>query len=95
MKKQTKRIIMTAMLATGLIFISAWNAAAGIGSRIRTGGLSDGDFQVNFEPVKTVFKTGESIRFKVKGSKTFYLYLFSIDSLQNRGYVLLPNLKQQ
>jgi hypothetical protein len=61
----------------------------------RSGDDSDGDFQVRFEPLKDVYQTGERIRFKIKANKTCYLYLFSIDEAQNRGYVLLPNVKQQ
>jgi hypothetical protein len=51
----------------------------------------EGNFQVSFEPLKPVYAVGERIQFKVKANRTFYLYLFSIDPVQNRGYVILPN----
>ncbi len=40
-------------------------------------GNSDGDFQVMFEPLKPTYNVGERIQFRVKGNKTFYLYLFN------------------
>ncbi len=62
---------------------------------VRSGDASsDRDFQVSFQPLKDVYQTGERIRFRIRGNKTFYLYLFSIDERQNRGYLLFPNVKQ-
>lgn len=83
------------MMAVALILITWGQSNAGIGMRDGGSVGRDGDFVVEFEPVKPVFNAGEPIRFKVMGNKTFYLYLFSIDEKANRGYVLLPNLRQQ
>jgi len=99
MKKSFQIMLMAAMvmLALTAYTITAFADVKAIG--VRTGGSSDnGDgkpLKVEFTPVKQVFKTGEAIRFKVKGSETFYLYLFSVDERHNKGYMILPNKKQQ
>jgi len=93
MRKRTKRIgLMVAMVLSLMMGSAEWSQAI----EVRSGsGNADGDFKVMFEPVKPVYKTGERIQFRVRGSKTFYLYLFSVDTRENRGYVLLPNALQQ
>ena len=40
---------------------------------------------------KISFNVGEPIRFEVKGNKTFFLYLFSINEKDNQGVRILPN----
>jgi len=94
MKKNGFQFILSAIAVVSMIFGMGTTSEAGIGFR-SANTATDGNFQINFEPIKSVFKVGEPIRFKVKGNKTFYLYLFSIDSASNRGAVLLPNVRQQ
>lgn len=93
MKQRTVKIGMVILMVLSVL---GWSSAAWAGIGIRGGESgSQGDFQVSFEPVKPVFNVGENIKFRVKGNKTFYLYLFSVDADRNEGYVLLPNIKQQ
>lgn len=99
MKKSFQMMLMAAMVMLTLT-ASTITAFAGVKTiGVRTGGSSrNGDgrpLNVEFTPVKQVFKTGEAIRFNVKGSETFYLYLFSVDERNNKGYMILPNKKQQ
>ncbi|RLC22235.1 MAG: hypothetical protein DRI57_00315 [Deltaproteobacteria bacterium] len=91
MKQNAVKIgLMVAMLLSLMVGNAEWSEALEVRS-----GNSYGDFQVMFEPLKPTYNVGEHIQFRIKGNKTFYLYLFSIDSRQNRGYVLLPNVLQQ
>ncbi|WP_020585250.1 DUF4384 domain-containing protein [Desulfobacter curvatus] len=98
--KKSFQIIFTAALVMLTLMPCSMTAFADVKAiGIRTvGGDSNGDgnpLKVEFTPVKQVFKAGEAIRFKVKGSETFYLYLFSVDEKNNKGYMILPNKKQQ
>jgi hypothetical protein len=96
MKKDMKKVLATVIGAMLVLVFCAGNVMADVKRlNVRSSAEEQGDFKVKFEPVKPVFKVGESIRFKVKGNKTFYLYLFSVDQKEKIGYVLLPNVKQQ
>lgn len=83
--------------------LKMWLLTIGVLSLVWTGSVLSGVVQaqdagqlaVNIEPVKEAFKVGERIRFRVWGNQTFYLYLFSIDSQADKGYVILPNKLQQ
>lgn len=57
---------------------------------IRVQGVKEG-LSVSLKANKNSFKVGETIRFTVKGNKTFFLYLFSIDKKANQGVLILPN----
>ena len=46
--------------------------------------------RVSLEPVKASFKVDEPIRFNVRGNKTFFLYLYSIDNETDEVTLLLP-----
>lgn len=94
MKKRKFQIILSTIAVIAMIFGMGTASEAGLSTR-PVSSNKDGDFQVDFKPVKQTFEVGERIRFKVKGNKTFYLYLFSIDTAANRGTVLLPNARQQ
>ena len=50
---------------------------------------------VSFEPIKSVYKVGEPIYFRVTANKSFFLYILNIKENSNRAYVLLPNELQQ
>lgn len=52
---------------------------------------SDSGLKVTFEPVKQSYQVDESVRFRIKGNQTFYLYLFSINKEKNRAALLIPN----
>lgn len=54
----------------------------------------DGNLAVSFTPTKTTVKVNEDVRFKVKGNKKFYLYLFSVGN-DGTGSLLLPNDQQK
>jgi len=89
MKQKAVRFGLAAAMVLSLVFGNVkWSGAL----ELRSG---QGDFRVTFEPLKSAYNVGERIQFRIKGNKTFYLYLFNIDSGQNRGYVLLPNVLQQ
>ncbi|MDE0206754.1 MAG: DUF4384 domain-containing protein [Candidatus Tectomicrobia bacterium] len=51
--------------------------------------------RVSLEPVKTSFKVDEPIRFNVRGNKTFFLYLYSIDNETDAVTLLLPTREGQ
>jgi hypothetical protein len=51
-------------------------------------------FKVDFEPTKKSYKAGEAIRFRIKGNRDFFLYLFSINREQNRAVLLIPGARQ-
>ena len=50
--------------------------------------------RVAFEPTQDSFKVGEPVRFHVRGNKTFYLYLFSIDD-DGDATLILPQKEGQ
>ena len=96
--KKSFQIIFTAALIMLILMPCTMTAFADVKAiGVRTGGSGGNDdgnpLKVEFIPVKQVFKTGEAIRFKVKGSETFYLYLFSVDEKNNKGYMILPQQK--
>ena len=51
--------------------------------------------RVALEPVKDSFKVNEPIRFKIRGNKTFYLYLFSVDDDTGDATLILPTKEGQ
>lgn len=53
------------------------------------------ELSVSFEAAKATYRTGEPIRFKVRGNQKFYLYLFSVNRRDNSSIMLLPNNKQK
>src|SRR6056297_1004208 len=52
---------------------------------------ADSGLKVSFEPVKQSFQVDESVRFRLRGNRSFYLYLFSINKEKNRAALLIPN----
>ena len=50
--------------------------------------------RVTLEPVQDSFKVNEPIRFHVRGNKTFYLYLFSVDD-KGDATMILPKREGQ
>ncbi|MEE9398026.1 MAG: DUF4384 domain-containing protein [Methylococcales bacterium] len=55
---------------------------------------SGSDLNVIFEPFKTNYRVQEPIRLRVKGNKTFFLYVYSIDDQSGEAVLLLPNRQQ-
>ncbi len=51
--------------------------------------------RVKLEPVKAAFKVDEPIRFHIRGNKTFFLYLYSIDEETDEVTLLIPTRKGQ
>ena len=60
--------------------------------RIETG--SSGGLKVSIRSVRSSYRKGEKIRLKVKGNKTFYLYLINVNPRSGRGVAILPNRYQ-
>ena len=56
---------------------------------------ADGDFKVYFQPVKAVYHVDEEIKFKIKGNRDFFLYLFSINTAEDRAVLLIPSYLQK
>ena len=52
---------------------------------------TDAPLKIEFEPLSPSFKVGESVRFRVKANKDFFLYLFSINREQGRAVLLIPS----
>lgn len=61
---------------------------------IRIGGSSGKTLKVTFNPIKTSFRVGEPIRFRVRGNQTFFLYVYTVDKDSGKAILLLPNPKQ-
>ena len=53
--------------------------------------VGDGELDFDIEPAKKSFKAGEPIRFRVKGNRSYFLYLFSIDEKNDEAVLILPN----
>ena len=51
--------------------------------------------RVKLEPVKASYKVDEPIRFHIRGNKTFFLYLYSVDKETDEVTLLLPNREGQ
>ena len=51
--------------------------------------------RVKLEPAKASFKVDEPIRFHIRGNKTFFLYLYSVDKETDEVTLLLPTRKGQ
>jgi hypothetical protein len=51
--------------------------------------------RVTLEPVQESFKVDEPIRFKIRGNKTFFLYLYNIDPETNEATLILPTKEGQ
>ena len=51
--------------------------------------------KVVLEPTKDAFNVDEPIRFKVRGNKEFFLYLFSIDGEADQATLILPSKEGQ
>ena len=49
---------------------------------------------VTLDTEKNTYRPNETIRFKVKGNKPFYLLLFNIDPSSGKGIAILPNRYQ-
>lgn len=50
--------------------------------------------QVRIQSEKGRYRAGEPIRFKVKGNKSFHLYIFNVDPKTGKALVVLPNRLQ-
>ena len=62
--------------------------------RVRPARGSAEALRVAFKAERSRYRVGEAIRFKVKGNRPFYLYLFNIDPRSGEGLVILPNAIQ-
>ena len=62
---------------------------------IRVDAPENEPLRVALEPVKESFKIDEPIRFKIRGNKTFYLYLFSVDDESGDATLILPTREGQ
>ena len=51
--------------------------------------------RIKLEPVKASFKVDEPIRFHIRGNKTFFLYLYSVDRETDEVTLLIPTRKGQ
>ncbi len=54
-------------------------------------GRSNSDLNVQFHPSKSSYRIGEPINFRIKGDKTFYLYVYNIDKNTGDAVLLFPN----
>ena len=61
---------------------------------IRVGNPESEPLRVTLEPVRESFKVNEPIRFNVRGNKTFYLYLFSLND-EGDATMILPTREGQ
>lgn len=63
--------------------------------RVETPGLEPEPLRVRLEPVKASFRVDEPIRFHIRGNKTFFLYLYSVDKDTDEVTLLLPTQEGQ
>jgi len=79
------------VMAIGLIYPCASMAKdeKALGIRERQKG-----FRVSLEPMKPSYGVGEAIRFRIKGNRSFFLYLFSINKEKRRAVILIPSEMQ-
>lgn len=96
----TKTNIGQAALALALAAALAAHADVSLGAdetaskAIRVNLPDSQPLSVAFEPTQESFKVGEPIRFHVRGNKTFYLYIFSIDD-DGDATLILPKTEGQ
>lgn len=96
----TTKNLSQAALALALVAGLAANADVSLGTdelapkAIRVDDPDSELLRVVLEPTKDSFKVGEPIRFHVRGNKTFYLYLFSIDD-DGDATLVLPKREGQ
>lgn len=71
-------------------------AAAAEGTGLKTLSIRKAldPLKIEFEPIRPSFKAGEPVRFRIKGNKDFFLYLFSINREQRRAVRLIPSSMQ-
>lgn len=92
-----------ALLIGGLYFSSLDAALAAVSGEVDSKAIRlrdnapaaapTGSLTLSVHPVKTQFKVGESMSFKVKGNADYYLYVFNIDESTGESVVLIPNKK--
>ena len=83
--------VMTPMAASGIEL-----AVEEVESRaIRVDDPTKEPLRVALEPVKDSFEVDEPIRFNIRGNKTFFLYLFSIDDETGDATLILPTKEGQ
>lgn len=65
--------------------------------RIRIGRTEQpaNSLDVSMEPTKSSYQVGEPIRFRVRGNRPFYLYLYSTDKDTGESVLLLPSKHQR
>jgi hypothetical protein len=95
-EREMKRKHLGTTVVLGIIFM-VWSAACTASIEVQSASteIVDDALHVKFTPLKPEFEVNEPIRFKVKGNRTFYLYLFSIVEDSDEGYMILPNALQQ
>lgn len=49
--------------------------------------------KLTVKPTKKTYKVGERMGFTVRGKQNYYLYVFNIDTKNNKAVMLLPNHK--
>ena len=89
-----------AALLVAVAMAGATHAAVGLGAEemeskaIRVDDPEKEPLRVTLEPARDSFKVNEPIRFNVRGNKTFYLYLFSIND-EGDATMILPTREGQ
>ena len=63
--------------------------------RVETPESESDPLRVRLEPVKESFRVDEPIRFHIRGNKTFFLYLYSVDKETDEVTLLLPTREGQ
>ena len=62
---------------------------------IRVDSPENEPLKVVLEPTEDSFRVDEPIRFKIRGNKDFFLYLFSIDKETEQATLILPSKEGQ
>lgn len=94
-------IVQSAALALALALGGAAHADVELGAdefgskAIRVDAPEKEPLRVALEPVQDSFKVDEPIRFKIRGNKTFYLYLFAVDDESGDATLILPTKEGQ
>ncbi len=96
-----KKLIVALSLSSVILPVAAETvneAAVRIRERPVTAPVStaqqDNTVKINVTPLKSIYRVGESIKFKVVGQQSdYYLYIFSVDQNTQKTTRLLPNAK--
>lgn len=93
--KTSRFILMVSLtLSSAYAYSGALEEVPNNEKRIGVRAAQNSEFSVKLKTAQSSYKVNEAISFKVKGSHTFYLYLFNHIKSSNQAVAILPNKYQ-